>query len=1462
MKTDDERASSKKLNIERNRENIISNEISIDNYTQNNKINFENKKLEKTTNMSKENFKYGKESEPLKSDNQKILNDRLDNKSLKVSNQTLNTKINFAYNNIIESINTRNINKAKNYKIDKIIEIHENKQKNNNIKKQILLYQGIIMPIYNIINNKSYISELKKDLNYEFNWLYYSIFNILANIIFSNEPFIEGSSFLQYKAIIIKVIMLIIIIKTIALYATRKFKSQLSRIITNINKRCNQNLYIMKQNLFVNEKKEFHDILDLNRRRKKLNNKDNKLKEKLEKKGRNNIIENYIPISNIVIDIIKFIIIINLFCRTKNNIYDFNSFHDSKIKLKIKGFGENLIFDSKYIDYLKEVHINGQKQNGIPNKYNFDQEYNNVELIFDDNINNTENMFKDCISITEINLSNFDTSNVISMDNMFEGCSSLTSIDLSNLKTSSVKRMIFMFSGCSSLTSLNISHFDTSSVTRMDSMFSHCSSLTSLNLSNFDFLSATSIDTMFCGCSNLEYINIYNFNEEKLKPNMFQDVPNNFVLCIKGGLNNNIMDKINNSTSSNKTYSNMINKKCFVIDCSNDWKAKQKKIISNNNECVESCDNIYQYEYNGKCYDSCQKGFLNDNNNNPTKNCKCELDKCLLCPQVALNHDLCTECNIDYYPKENDTSNLGEYINCYKNPEGYYLDNNLYKKCYETCKTCNKKGNSENHNCLTCDINFPFIIEKSDNINCYANCSYYYYPKENNYYCTMSLSCPEEYPRVKKNSQECTDSISAEDVMNEILKIDDGGIGESKLEQIKYYNKILESIESGFTSVHFDTSNIDNGEDEVIKTDKMTITFTNSENQKNNVNKNATSINLGECETLLRNYYNISSNETLYMKKMDIVQEGTKALKVEYDVYCKLNGTNLIKLNLTICGGSKISIIIPIEINDDLDKLNTSSGYYNDICYTTTSEDGTDISLNDRKKEYIENDKIVCQEGCSFSDYDYNNKAANCSCDAKQSSLSISDMKIDKDKLLANFKDIKNIVNFEFLKCYKVLFTKEGILNNYACYLILIIFLFHILSIFIFFTNNYRVIEKKIIIIASNKNNEQSKKGKEIKNIKRNPKLDDKEIFIFRVKNEKNMKKLHFGNLKSIKNNRIKNGSIKKPKTKDIIAKKPSTKDRKQIKNISKNRIINNSSSKNNIISSGYLKNSTVKISIYKKDKMKNTTRQKNEIKGNPLKKRSIKNTTLKNKINPKSIINKKAIIGINENFNNYIDEEINRLPYIIAIKYDKRNYCQYYGSLLKTQHNLICALFNNSDYNSGIIKIDLFLIGFVIEYTVNALFYNDNTMHDIYESKGQFNLEKQLPIIIYSYIISYLLNYPLNLLALSNDSIIGFKQGQTKTNIMKRAKKLINMLNIKFILYFFISSVFLIFFWYYLCMFGAIYKNTQFHLLKDVLISFLLSLFFPFVIYLLPGFLRIPALSKKNGKSCSYNFSKFLQSF
>ena len=221
-----------------------------------------------------------------------------------------------------------------------------------------------------------------------------------------------------------------------------------------------------------------------------------------------------------------------------------------------------------------------------------------------------------------------------------------------------------------------------------------------------------------------------------------------------------------------------------------------------------------------------------------------------------------------------------------------------------------------------------------------------------------------------------------------------------------------------------------------------------------------------------------------------------------------------------------------------------------------------------------------------------------------------------------------------------------------------------------------------------------------------------------------------------------------------------------------------------------------------------------------------------------------------------YTDNEINELPYNLAIQYDKRTFCNYYISLLKTKHKLIFTFFNN-DYNSTIIKIDLFFIGFTIDYIVNALFYDDNTMHNIYENKGHYDLEQQIPIIAYSSLISMVLNTLLGLLALSNDEIIKFKQNKLKNNLMKREENLKYKLSIKFILYFIISFLLLVFFWYYISIFCVIYRNTQVHLLKDTLMSFGLVLFTPFGIYLLPGFFRIPALSDhKNKRKCLYNFS------
>ena len=233
------------------------------------------------------------------------------------------------------------------------------------------------------------------------------------------------------------------------------------------------------------------------------------------------------------------------------------------------------------------------------------------------------------------------------------------------------------------------------------------------------------------------------------------------------------------------------------------------------------------------------------------------------------------------------------------------------------------------------------------------------------------------------------------------------------------------------------------------------------------------------------------------------------------------------------------------------------------------------------------------------------------------------------------------------------------------------------------------------------------------------------------------------------------------------------------------------------------------------------------------------------------------------ENIMKLNDDQINTLPYELAIKKDKRTYCQYYKSLVKTKHPIIFSFIHDGDYNSKIIKINLFFQSFVVYYTVTALFYNDDTMHQIYKKKGAYDLEYEIPKIIYSSLISISLNLPLKLLALSNDNILDFKNTKSTENIELKYKQLNDKLKIKFILYFIISFIFLILFWYYLSMFCAIYRNTQIHLIKDTLISFALSLIYPFAIYLLPGIFRIAALSNpKNKREYLYKFSNILQLF
>ena len=758
-------------------------------------------------------------------------------------------------------------------------------------------------------------------------------------------------------------------------------------------------------------------------------------------------------------------------------------------------------------------------------------------------------------------------------------------------------------------------------------------------------------------------------------------------------------------------------------------------------------------------------------------------------------------------------SDIIEEENCYMNCSKYFYIDNIINVCFCT-KTleCPKQYNKlieEKRQCINkCEGDEEYKYEFRN--KCYKEC-----PPEslnpndttiNKYYC--KAVCPKERPFEILLTQECVDNCPVKSIIQNIcvLNFENNDENENNNEETKVQDMLLDNIESEFTSENYNTSNLDKGEDEVISYGDMTITLTTSSNQKNNINNtNTTIIDLGECETLLRKEYNIPDDEMIYIKKIDVIQQGFKIPKIEYEVYSKFGGSCLKKLNLSICKNSKVSLIIPVKITEDLDKLNTSSAYYNDICYIATSDSGTDISLQDRKNEFVEGNKTVCEDGCDFEEYDYINEKAKCSCKTKVSISSFVDMKINKNQLYQNFIDIKNLINIKIMVCYKVLFNKNGVINNIAFYSILPIIIFHFIAIIIFYINQKKLIENQIKDIAFCINNIELININDIK---------EKEIF------EKNYEKIKIKNKEEKKVNRN-------------ITENPKIFKNKVIDNININTIYNNYNKNFNKLKKYKINNPPIikkKITIKKKVKKYNPFAYFNDD--------DYSNIRVFSKD-----IDKETIKKVKE-IMEYNDREMNNLEYELALKVDLRTYWQYYLSLIKTKHIVIFTFYNKTDYNSRIIKSDLFFINITIYFVVNALFFNDETMHKIYEDKGEFNLIYQLPQIIYSSIISIVFYTILRLLALSEGDILNFKKLKEKEKLNKTVLDLKCKLNIMFILYFILSFLFLLLFWYYLSMFCAIYRNTQIHLMKDSLISYALSLLSPFAINFIPGFFRLPTLS------------------
>jgi hypothetical protein len=160
-----------------------------------------------------------------------------------------------------------------------------------------------------------------------------------------------------------------------------------------------------------------------------------------------------------------------------------------------------------------------------------------------------------------------------------------------------------------------------------------------------------------------------------------------------------------------------------------------------------------------------------------------------------------------------------------------------------------------------------------------------------------------------------------------------------------------------------------------------------------------------------------------------------------------------------------------------------------------------------------------------------------------------------------------------------------------------------------------------------------------------------------------------------------------------------------------------------------------------------------------------------------------------------------------------------------------------------------------------NVFFFSDETMHKMYLDYGKYNFVQQIPQIIYSTLVSQILEVFLCFLSLTDKYFYQMKE--VKSEKINTFFKLLRRIQIKISSFFLFTGLMFLFYWYIVTCFCAVYENTQMAFIKDSFSSFGLGLLYPFILYLFPTILRIIALrSNKSNLSFVYKLSDIIPIF
>ena len=171
------------------------------------------------------------------------------------------------------------------------------------------------------------------------------------------------------------------------------------------------------------------------------------------------------------------------------------------------------------------------------------------------------------------------------------------------------------------------------------------------------------------------------------------------------------------------------------------------------------------------------------------------------------------------------------------------------------------------------------------------------------------------------------------------------------------------------------------------------------------------------------------------------------------------------------------------------------------------------------------------------------------------------------------------------------------------------------------------------------------------------------------------------------------------------------------------------------------------------------------------------------------------------------------------------------------------------NDYNLLPVKIGKFMIIIATLMAMNAFLFSDKSFHKLFISGVAHYLSYQILQILLSVVITSVVEVILCYLTLTDRHIYEIKAMPRKEVNGEKIFNILKCIRNKLFTFYMITSIMLLFYWYFISAFCAVYPNTQKIYLIDCLLSLLIFSIISFIVYALTTLFRVISLKDVNKK-------------